>query len=233
MLTARGLTRDFGARHALRDVSLEVAAGETVALLGANGAGKSTLLGILAGILRPTAGNATVAGLQVPGDETRLGRVVGFVPQGESLYPELTVRENLMFFGRAHGVARRDATERIGQLSRDLGLDDRLGDRAGALSGGLRQRATIAASLMHDPKVLLLDEPAAGLDLLARERLGATLRALRGRERAILVSTHHVADAVRDADRVIVLSRGAVAASLPASEQARVEATLRKLEAQA
>ena len=232
MIDAHRLSRDYGPTHALRDVSLRVARGETVALLGPNGAGKSTLLLVLAGVLRPTSGRAEVAGLRVPEDHARLGERVGFVPQGESVYPELTVRENLRFFGRAHGVPRAVADERASRLLRDLGLAERAGDLAGALSGGLRQRVAVAASLVHDPPVLLLDEPATGLDPLARGRLHDAMRALSG-ERSILFSTHNFEDAAALAHRVVLLSRGEVAATLPGGDPARLADAFARLEAPA
>lgn len=229
MILADRLSRDYGPTHALRDVSLRVADGETVALLGPNGAGKSTLLQVLAGILPATGGSAEVAGLRVPGDEARLGEKVGYVPQGESVYPELSVRENIRFFGRMHGVSGEALDARAARLMRELRLEERADDRAGALSGGMRQRVAVASSLVHDPPVLLLDEPATGLDPLARERLGASLRALGGRGRAILFSTHSLDDAAALADRVVVLGSGRVAAELPASDLDGMEAAFRRL----
>lgn len=212
MIVAERLSRDYGPRHALDGVSLRVAKGETVALLGPNGAGKSTLLLILAGVLRASGGSAEVAGLRVPGDEERLGGRVGFVPQGESLYPELTVRENVALFGKLHGA--KDVDARADTLLAELGLRERAADLVGALSGGLRQRAAIAASLVHDPPVLLLDEPATGLDPLARDRLIVSLRALGGKGRTVLFTTHNLEDAARLADRVVLLSRGKVAGEM-------------------
>ncbi|HUR68356.1 MAG TPA: ABC transporter ATP-binding protein, partial [Candidatus Thermoplasmatota archaeon] len=129
MLLAENLRRDYGRTHALAGVSLRVEDGETVALLGPNGAGKSTLLLILAGVLSADGGRAEVAGLRIPGDEPRLGERVGFVPQGESLYPELTVRETLAFFGRLHGVARAQVGERSDRLLAEMALADRAGSR--------------------------------------------------------------------------------------------------------
>ena len=233
MLRARNLSRDYGPTHALRGVSLDVAPGQTVALVGPNGAGKSTLLGILAGVLAPTGGEAEVAGVKVPAAPGTLGARVGYVPQGESVYPELTVRENLHFFGQAQGVRGEALRAALARVLKEVGLAERAGQRAGDLSGGLRQRLAIAASLLHDPPVLLLDEPGTGLDPASRERLGALLRA-RGREgRAVLFSTHHLEDAARHADRVVLLVAGAVKADLPAAEAPRLADFLRSVGADA
>lgn len=231
MLLAKNLSRDYGRTHALAGVSLRVEDGETVALLGPNGAGKSTLLLILAGVLRASGGRAEVAGLRIPGDEARLGGRVGFVPQGESLYPELSVRETLHFFGNLHRVKRADRKARVERLLREMQLADRAVDRVGSLSGGLRQRVAVAASLVHDPPVLLLDEPATGLDPPARARLSASLRALSGGKRSVLFSTHNLEDAATLATRVVFLSKGRVAATMPAGDLGRLNDTFRRLEA--
>lgn len=231
MLLAENLSRDYGRTHALAGVSLRVEDGETVALLGPNGAGKSTLLLILAGVLQASGGRAEVGGLTLPGAEGRVGERVGFVPQGESLYPELTVRETLRFFGRVHGVPRAALEGRVPRLLRELALVEKEDARVGSLSGGQRQRVAVAASLVHDPPVLLLDEPATGLDPPARARLSASLRALSGGTRSILFSTHNLEDASALASRVVFLSKGRVAATMPASDTARLADTFRRLEA--
>ena len=232
MLVARDLRRDFGERHALAGVSMEVQAGEVVALLGPNGAGKSTLLQILAGILHADGGSATVAGAKLPGDEARLHEVVGFVPQGESVYPELTVEENLRFFARVHGVSGgKRVRERVAALLREVALTDRAASRAGDLSGGLRQRLAVACSLVHEPAVLLLDEPGTGLDPVARDRLAAIIRGHKDRGQAVLVTTHNIEEAARVADRVILLSRGRVAAVMPPTNVRAIEDRFRTLEA--
>lgn len=229
VIVADRLSRDFGPRHALAGVSLHVAKGETVALLGPNGAGKSTLLLILAGVLRASGGSATVAGLQIPGDEARLGERIGFVPQGESVYPELTVRENVRLFGKLHRASDLDV--RTEALLKELDLRDRAGEPAGRLSGGLRQRLSIACSLVHDPPVLLLDEPATGLDPIARDRLLVSLRALGGKGRTTLFTTHNLEDAARLADRVVLLSKGKVAGETRGASVEQLRAAFARLEA--
>jgi ABC-2 type transport system ATP-binding protein len=231
VITARGLTRDYGQTHALVGASFEAPPGQTVALLGPNGAGKSTLLQILAGVLLPTSGDAKVAGVLLPEDTKRLGRKIGFVPQGENLYPELTTRENLAFFGRLEGVRGRRLRERVDRLLGEFALADRAHVRAGDLSGGLRQRAAVASCLIHEPDVLLLDEPGTGLDPAARERLARLLRAYRGETRTILFSTHDLVEASRVADRVLFLLNGRIVSDLPASEAPKLDARYRGLEA--
>jgi ABC-2 type transport system ATP-binding protein len=226
MIRARDLRRQFGRRAALAGVSLDVAPGEVVALLGPNGAGKSTLLSILAGTLRASGGSAEVAGFTLPGDERRLGTRVGYVPQGESVYPELTVEENLRYFARVNGARARPA------LLDEVGLGARRKERAGNLSGGLRQRLALACSLAHEPQVLLLDEPGTGLDPAARDRLAAIVRRERDRGRAVLVSTHSLEEAARIADRVVLLVAGKVRTTLPGARASELEPLFRESEAE-
>ena len=231
MLRADGLTRDYGRTRALLDVSFHVPAGQTVALLGANGAGKSTLLNILAGVLSPTSGTATVVGVELPRDRRRIGAMVGFVPQGESLYRELTVSENVRFFARSHGVSRADIGRRLPAVLERMGLADRGDQRAGTLSGGLRQRAAIAASLLHEPRVLLLDEPTTGLDPVAREKLLDLLSDLTRQEdtkRCVLMCTHDVHDAARVANRALVLVGGRLVHDSPGIDEAALSAAFRQ-----
>lgn len=233
MLVARDLRRDYGNRHALAGASLAVAQGEIVALLGPNGAGKSTLLQILAGALPASGGEAEVAGVRIPGAQRELSARVGYVPQGESVYPELTVAENLRFFGALHGLRAGALAARVDALLDALALRERASQRAGTLSGGLRQRVALGCSLLHEPPVLLLDEPGTGLDPLARERLADVLRTLRAQGRSILLSTHSLDEAAAVADRVVFLAQGRVQADLPAARAHELADAFRRSEGDA
>jgi ABC-2 type transport system ATP-binding protein len=179
---ADSISKRYGARDALREVSFEVAGGEKIAVIGPNGAGKTTLLQILAGALAPTAGTVSV------------GRT-GWVPQQPALYSKLSVAENLRLFARLEKVADVEQTA----------LGDRSDDEVGKLSGGNRQRVNIAIGLLGDPEVLLLDEPSAALDPRQRERLWQFIAAL---GTSVVFSTHDVGEAERFADRVLVLADG-------------------------
>jgi ABC-2 type transport system ATP-binding protein len=189
---AEGISKRYGERDALRDVSFEVADGERVAVIGPNGAGKTTLLQILAGALRPTAGTVSV-------------ERVGWVPQQPALYSKLSVAENLRLFARLERVP--DVERAVARMLEQTALADRAGDEVGKLSGGNRQRVNIAIGLLGEPTVLLLDEPAAALDPRQRERLWEFIAAL---GTTVVFSTHDVGEAERFADRVVVLADGEV-----------------------
>jgi ABC-2 type transport system ATP-binding protein len=194
----RGLTKRFGSREALSDVSFAVAEGELLAVIGPNGAGKTTLLSILAGILRPDAGELS-----------RAPREMGWVPQQPAVYSKLSVRENLRLFARLEKVADPDAV--VARMLEQTDLGDRADDELGTLSGGNRQRVNIAVGLLADPPVLLLDEPSSSLDPRQRERLWEFVDGLARRHgTSVVFSTHNVAEAERWADRVLVLADGEV-----------------------
>ena len=194
-LAARSLTKRFGSRTALGDVSFELRAGEIVAVIGPNGAGKTTLLSILAGILAPTEGELT-----------RSPREVGWVPQEPALYAKLSVAQNLRLFARLEKLPDPEAA--VTRMLRQTGLEDRADDEVGELSGGNQQRVNIAIGLLVEPPVLLLDEPSASLDPRQRERLWEFIGGLASSGTAVAFSTHNVAEAERYATRVLVLVDG-------------------------
>jgi len=209
LLRARGIEKRFGAVSALRGVDLEVDAGELVAVLGPNGAGKSTLLRILAGLAQPTAG--TLDPLEASaGSERRHARrsQLGFVGHATLLYPELSAHENLVFAARLYGVA--GARGRADALLAEVGLAEFAGRRVRGFSRGMAQRLAIARALVHDPRLVLLDEPFTGLDRPAARRLGARLRELRDAGRGLVVVTHDLHLASQIADPALVLHRGRV-----------------------
>ncbi|MFL5869608.1 MAG: ABC transporter ATP-binding protein [Solirubrobacterales bacterium] len=194
VIEARGLRVSFGDRAALRDVSFAAGAGELLAVIGPNGAGKTTLLSILAGIRRPDSGTVSV-----PGE-------VGWVPQQAALYRRLTVDENLRLFARLEGV--HDVDPAVDRMLAQTDLADRRGDQVGTLSGGNQQRVNIAIGLLTAPSVLLLDEPSSGLDPRQRERLWEFVLGLAGGGTTVIYSTHHLLEAERYSDRLLVLADG-------------------------
>jgi ABC-2 type transport system ATP-binding protein len=195
-LRAESLSKNYGTRRALQDVSFSAAPGELLAIIGPNGAGKTTLLQILAGALAPTTGRVSLD-----------SREVGWVPQQPAVYSKLSVRENLRLFARLEKV--RDVDGTVARMLGQAGLSDRAGDAVGTLSGGNRQRVNIAVGLLGDPSVLLLDEPSSALDPRQRERLWEFVSALaREGGTTVVYSTHNVAEAERYADRLLVLADG-------------------------
>jgi ABC-2 type transport system ATP-binding protein len=196
-LAARSLTKRYGNRLALSDVSFELHAGELVAIIGPNGAGKTTLLSILAGVIGQTAGELRT--------EPR-GARFGWVPQQPALYSKLSVAENLTLFARLERLADPDAA--VARMLAQTGLQGRAGDEVGRLSGGNRQRVNIAIGLLCEPPALLLDEPSSSLDPRQREVLWEFIGGLAGRGTTVVYSTHNVAEAERYADRVLVLADG-------------------------
>ena len=206
-VVARALVKRFGRSAALRGVEFEVPAGSAFAVLGANGAGKSTLLRLVAGLARPTSGSVEVGGLPAARPEARAR--VGYAGHATQLYPALTARENLLFAARLRAVA--GPRERAAALLSQEALEAVADLPAGALSRGLAQRLSIARALVHEPELLLLDEPFDGLDGPACERLTARLRALQRGGRSLLLVTHDPRRAAALCDAAIVLARGQVA----------------------
>ncbi len=193
-LVARSLTKKYGSRTALHEVSFELAAGELVAIIGPNGAGKTTLLSILAGIQSATSGEVSTA------------RGIGWVPQQPALYSKLSVAENLRLFARLERLP--DVAASVAALLEQAELADRADDEVGKLSGGNQQRVNIAIGMLAAPAALLLDEPSSSLDPRQRERLWGFISGLAGRGTTVVYSTHNVAEAERYADRVLVLVDG-------------------------
>ncbi len=202
-IALEGLERRYGDRPALRGVSVRVGEGQTLAVFGANGAGKTTLLRVLATLLRPHAGSVSVLGASLPGEAWRVRGRVGFLGHEPLLYLDLTARENLFFHARLHGVGGARAE----QLLREVGVDGRADDPVRELSRGMVQRLAAARAVLHDPAVLLLDEPRAGLDPAAAEHLEPLIGRASGRTRVLV--THDVDRGLREADVVLGLRAGA------------------------
>ena len=206
MLEALGVSRRYGWRWALKDLSLAISPGETLALLGKNGSGKTTLLKTFAGLLRPTAGAVQLNG--EPLSREAKGRI-GLLSHEPMLYSGLTIRENLTYFARLFGMESGKIPARVRLLAETLDIGERLDEPVRVLSQGLRQRAALARALIHDPGVVLLDEPFSGLDPDAAERLENVVRALcEGRERIVVFTTHDLSKAFDMASRIAVLAGG-------------------------
>jgi sodium transport system ATP-binding protein len=207
-VSALHLTKRFGAALAVDDLSFTVAAGEIYGLLGPNGAGKTTTLRVLAAILTPTSGRAELAGVDVAREPQAARRKLGFLTGSTGLYARLTGRELLRYFGRLHGLSDVSIAARTELLARALDLDGILDRRCEALSTGQRQRLSVARAVLHDPAVLILDEPTVGLDVLASRFLRDFVRAERDRGKAVIFSTHYLAEAELLCDRIGLLHKG-------------------------
>jgi heme exporter protein A len=199
-----GLRRDFGDRTALEGIDLRIESGDSVAVLGPNGSGKSTLLRILAGLLRPSAGRVSVLGCDLPKETHRLRGRVGYLGHEPLLYRDLSPRENLELVAALHGLDPETAGPRIDALLEAVGMSARAGDLVAELSAGMKQRIDICRAVLHQPELLLLDEPDAHLDPDARRRIAPLIAAGNGRTR-VLVS-HERGVATADADFVLELS---------------------------
>jgi ABC-2 type transport system ATP-binding protein len=221
MVSAAHLTRRFGDRTAVDDVTLEIGRGEIVALLGPNGAGKTTTLRMLAGLIAPTSGAVAIDGVHLTRSTgTSLRARIGFLTEAPGLWDRLTVRENLMIYARLYSLANPDrATDRMLAV---FGLADRASTRAAELSKGMRQKTALARALMHDPPVLLLDEPTSGLDPEITRSVRELLADRRAAGCSILVSTHNLDEAERIADRVAVLHQRLLALDAPSALRRRL-----------
>lgn len=207
LIDIRGLTKEYGRTSALREVTFSVPEGSIFGLIGPDGAGKTTLYRILATLLTPDRGTATVAGLDVVREFRQLRTLIGYMPERFSLYPNLTVDENLHFFASLFGVKVRDHFDLIAPIFSQLArFPDR---RAGALSGGMKQKLALSCALIHRPRILLLDEPTTGVDAVSRSEFWGMLATLREKGITILVSTSYMDEAAR-CDRIALLHRGRI-----------------------
>ena len=216
LLVADRLTRTFDDRVAVRDLSLAVGGGEIVALLGPNGAGKTTTMRMLAGLILPTAGRMAINRVEVTAATSAAARrAVGLLTEAPGLWERLSVRLNLLTYARLQGL---DEPERqVDRILEQVDLSDRSGEAAGKLSKGLKQRVAIARALVHQPPVVLLDEPTSALDPASARHMRDLILGLKNEGRAVLVSTHNLAEAEELADRIAVLKTGLLALDTPAA----------------
>ena len=215
MIDARGITKTFGTVHAVRDLDVRVGPGEVFGLLGPNGAGKTTTLRILATLVKPDAGTATVAGHDVLRRPEEVRRLIGVVNGGMGLYDRLTGREVLHYFGRLYGMGRRAVEARIAELDDLLGLGETLGRRCGGFSTGMKQKIVIARAVLHDPPVIFFDEATSGLDVMARRAVLDFVRRYPGEGRAVVYSTHVMGEVEELCDRAAIIYRGRTIAEGP------------------
>lgn len=221
MIRARGVVKAFGLKPVLRGLDFDVPQGSFVALLGPNGAGKTTFLRILTSLARPTAGVVEIAGYRIPGQEAAARSLLGVVAHQPLLYGDLTAEENLRFYARMYGVL--GITDRIQEVLGIVGLTRARHELVRAFSRGMQQRLAIARAILHAPQVLLLDEPHTGLDQEAAETLDKLLEKLAQAGSTIVMTSHDLPRAARLAERLDILSRGVIAASVPREQTSAAE----------
>jgi ABC-2 type transport system ATP-binding protein len=209
MIKSENLKKLYGATVAVDDVSFEVQKGETFGLLGPNGAGKTTTIKMLCGLLKPDAGTITLNGKTNPG-LTDVRMSFGVVPQSLALYGELSAQENLLFFGRIYGLSGHKLNERVRSCLEIAGLAERSKERVSKYSGGMKRRLNMVCSLLHDPPILLLDEPTVGVDPQSRNLIFETIEEMSKQGRTIIYTTHYMEEAQRLCDRVAIIDHGRI-----------------------
>ena len=220
MIQATSLFKKFGSLVAVDGVSLSIGKGETIGLLGPNGAGKTTTIGMLVGLTRPDGGEVTVGG-DSDGQEIPTGspteaivrRRIGVAPQALSLYEDLTAAENLRFFGKLYGLKGASLKERVESSLEFASLEDRRNDRVKTYSGGMKRRLNIAVALIHEPEVVLLDEPTVGVDPQSRNHIFERIEEMQQQGMTILYTTHYMEEAQRLCDRVAIMDKGKILAT--------------------
>ena len=208
ILEAHDLHKSFGVQQAVKGVSFAIGAGEIFSLLGPNGAGKTTTISMLSCLLAPSAGDATVDGHSVTRDPLGVKRVIGVVPQEIALYPTISARENLVFWGRMYGLGGPALQARVAAVLDVVDLADRAKDRVETFSGGMKRRLNLAVGLLHEPKVLFLDEPTVGIDPQSRRRILDTVKELNRQGLTVLYTTHYMEEAAELSHRIGIMDQG-------------------------
>lgn len=212
MLQAKGLSKKFGDHQAVDGVDLDIPKGSCYGLLGPNGAGKTTTISMLVGVLAPDAGTVSLDGATVRPTDPAFKNRIGFVPQDLALYDELTGEENLRFFGMLYGLSGDALKRRIDAALGLANLRDRAKDRVGEYSGGMKRRLNIAVALLHDPDLIVLDEPTVGVDPQSRNAIFDALETLRADGKTLLYTTHYMEEVERLCDRIAIMDNGRIVA---------------------
>lgn len=216
-ICAKGLCKRYKNLTAVDDLNLEIEEGELFALLGVNGAGKTTAIKMLSCLTRPSGGNALVGGYSVCDEAEKVKRLIGVSPQETAVAPNLTVLENLRLMGGVHGLSRKETDSQIRALFEKFHLDEVMKRKAGKLSGGWQRRLSIAMALISKPRILFLDEPTLGLDVIARREMWDAIRLLKGRI-TIVLTTHYMEEAEALSDRIGIMKKGRLLAAGTAEE---------------
>jgi ABC-2 type transport system ATP-binding protein len=212
ILEVRGLTKSFGKLTAVSDVSFQVRQGEAFGLLGPNGAGKSTIISMLFGLLQPEQGEILIVGQPLWEDPIAAKRLLGYVPQEIALYPELSAQENLVFWGRLYGLVGAQLKERVAHVLDVVGLSERARGRVSTFSGGMKRRINIAAALLHQPRLLIMDEPTVGIDPQSRNHILETVRRLNQEGMTIIYTSHYMEEVEYLCSRIGIIDHGKIIA---------------------
>ena len=212
-LTLRGLGKDYGTRKAVGAVDLEVVRGECLGLLGPNGAGKTTTISMACGVLTPSRGTIEIGGIDLKSDPHAAKRKLGLVPQELAIYEELTAKQNLAYFGALYGLGGDPLARRIEWSLDAVGLRDRAGEPAKKFSGGMKRRLNLAAGLIHEPELLVLDEPTVGVDPQSRNHIFETVKTLRAKGMTVVYTSHYMEEVEALCDRVAIMDGGAIIAT--------------------
>jgi ABC-2 type transport system ATP-binding protein len=213
MLEVNGLSKSYGKQMAISGVSFRADRGETIGLLGPNGAGKTTTVSIIAGLLNADSGEFLIEGNKVKSDTDPLKLKIGLVPQDMALYDQLTARDNLTFFAALYSISGGSAKQAIDDALNLVALSDRASDKVKTFSGGMKRRLNLAAALLHDPQILLLDEPTVGVDPQSRNAIFDNLETLKKRGKTLIYTTHYMEEAERLCDRIVIVDHGKVVAN--------------------
>lgn len=212
VLAVKGLVKSYGERTVVDGVTFHIRVGETYGLLGPNGAGKTTIISMVAGLIPADAGSVTVVGEPMTPTSTHPKGHIGLVPQELAIYPDLSARENLRFFGRLQGLRRKELGTRTNEVLELIGLADRAGEQTKKFSGGMKRRLNIGIGLLHRPTLLILDEPTVGVDPQSRNSILESVERLSAEGMAVLYTTHYMEEAERLCDRIAILDEGRVQA---------------------
>jgi ABC-2 type transport system ATP-binding protein len=212
MIQVEGLKKSFGGREVVRGVSFAVEKGESFGLLGPNGAGKSTTISMICGLLTIDSGDVRVGGLSVKEQAVRVKQKIGVVPQEIALYPTLSARENLLFWGRMYGLNGAEVKKRAAEVLEIVGLCDRAKDPVGSFSGGMKRRINIGAALMHKPELLIMDEPTVGIDPQSRHHILETVKELNREGMTVLYTSHYMEEVEYLCERLAIIDHGQVIA---------------------
>jgi len=211
VIEVENLSKNFGSLQAVDNVSLQIPEGSIFGLLGPNGSGKSTTIRMLCGLMRPSGGGATVLGYDIVTGAEKIKQNIGYMNQKFSLYEDLTIKENMLFFGQIYGLSRSYAKERLSELKQEMQLDIRENQIVGTLSGGWKQRVALACAFLHEPRLLILDEPTAGVDPVSRRLFWQILSDLSRKGITVLVTTHYMDEAER-CDTTALMFKGQLSA---------------------